>query len=222
MRTLAVLPVKGFATAKARLAARLEPGERAMLAESMLGDVLVALAGARELEGVVVVTAEPRAAAVAGAAGAAVIHDAEQAGQSPAADLGIAEALRRGCERALLVPGDTPLLQAGDVADLLRRAGEASPSVTIVPDRHGTGTNALLLTPPDAIAPGFGPDSRERHAAAAERAGVDFVLEPVPSLGHDVDTPEDLDALAELLRHADPTTAPRTRAAAALSLPTRD
>ena len=43
MRTLAVLPVKGFAAAKARLAARLEPGERAALAEAMLGDVLAAL-----------------------------------------------------------------------------------------------------------------------------------------------------------------------------------
>ena len=219
MRTLAVLPVKGFAAAKARLADRLEPAARAALAEGMLGDVLAALAGASGLDRVVVVTAEPRAAGVAAAAGAAVLVDTEQAGQSPAVEMGIAEAVRRGCERALLVPGDTPLLRAGDVDDLLRRAGEASPSVTIVPDRHGTGTNALLLSPPDVIAPAFGPDSRARHVAIAERAGVAPAVEPIPSLGHDVDTPGDLDALAEWLRGADRDLAPRTRATAALSLP---
>ena len=53
----------------------------------------VDLKAARELEGVVVVTAEPRAAAVAGTAGAVVISDTEQAGQSPAAELGIAVSL---------------------------------------------------------------------------------------------------------------------------------
>ena len=67
--------------------------------------------------------------------------------------------------------------------------------VVIVPDRHGTGTNGLLLTPPAAIAPAFGPGSRERHQAAAKAAGVDHAVVRLASLGLDVDTPDDLAAL---------------------------
>ena len=68
-----------------------------------------------------------------------------------------------------------------------------------MPDRHGTGTNALVLSPPDAIEPSFGPDSLERHVAAAEAAGVPHRVEEVPGLALDVDTPDDLAALgAEL------------------------
>jgi 2-phospho-L-lactate guanylyltransferase len=76
--------------------------------------------------------------------------------------------------------------------------------VAIVPDRHGTGTNALLLTPPDAFAPSFGPGSFARHRALA---GDACRVAELPSLMHDVDTPEDLRTL--------PSGAPRTRALAA-------
>src|SRR5207302_7322924 len=67
-------------------------------------------------------------------------------------------------------------------------------SMLIVPDRHGTGTNALLLTPPDALAPSFGPGSCERHARQARAAGVAAEVVEVPSLATDIDTPEDLEA----------------------------
>ena len=71
--------------------------------------------------------------------------------------------------------------------------------VVVVPDRHGTGTNALLLTPPDAIAPAFGPGSCERHAALAGAAGVAVEVDPLASLAIDVDTVDDLDALRAAL-----------------------
>jgi 2-phospho-L-lactate guanylyltransferase len=71
--------------------------------------------------------------------------------------------------------------------------------VVIVPDRHGTGTNALVLSPPDAIEPAFGPGSFARHVAAAEAAGVPHRVEEVPGLALDVDTPDDLAELAAAL-----------------------
>ena len=81
----------------------------------------------------------------------------------------------------------------------------------IVPDRHGTGTNGLLLAPPDAIAPSFGPGSCERHRALARAAGVACRVERVPSLLLDIDTGADLDVLrARLAGH--PARAARTRA----------
>jgi len=87
------------------------------------------------------------------------------------------------------------------------RAQRLAP-VVIVPDRHGSGTNALLLTPPYAIAPAFGTGSFARHAALAH--GRAEVCE-VPSLGLDVDTPDDLAALRSAL-DARPQAAARTRA----------
>jgi 2-phospho-L-lactate guanylyltransferase len=90
------------------------------------------------------------------------------------------------------------LLSAADLNALLTHpAGQRS--ALIVPDRHGTGTNALLLTPPDVLAPSFGPDSRRRHLADASAAGVPAEIVELDSLGLDVDTPEDLDALRRTL-----------------------
>ncbi len=215
MRTLAVLPVKSFDAAKGRLRGRLSPAARAALAEAMLGDVLAAIARAGEIDGVAVVTAEARAAAVARSTGAEVLPDPNEAGQSPAAAIGIGRGLATGCDRVLLVPGDTPLLAPADVDGLCARAAAAGIGAAIVSDRHGTGTNALLLRPPDALVPSFGPNSLSRHAAASRTAGVVHTVERIAALEHDVDTPEDLVALAGRLRASKPATAPRTRAALA-------
>jgi 2-phospho-L-lactate guanylyltransferase len=136
-----------------------------------------------------------------------VVHDPEEAGQSAAALRGIAAALERGAERVLLVPGDCPALDAEEVARLLAR----EEGVVIVPDRHGQGTNALLLAPPDVIEPGFGPGSFARHAARARAAGAEVKVCELRSLGLDVDTPGDLAALRVALA-ARAHDAPRTRA----------
>ena len=81
--------------------------------------------------------------------------------------------MERGATRVLLVPGDCPALDPAELDELLEDAeGVATPDVVVVPDRHGDGTNALLLTPPDAIQPAFGPGSRERHERLAQEAGA--------------------------------------------------
>jgi 2-phospho-L-lactate guanylyltransferase len=196
MKTLAILPVKSFGGAKQRLAPALGSGSRQALAQAMFLDVLASLRRVPGLDSVAVVTADPVAEEAARGERVRVLADTEQAGQSAAALIGIREAIARDFERVLLVPGDTPLIDPGEVAGLL--AGRRP--VSIVPDRHGTGTNALVLTPPDAIEPSFGPGSRERHVAAAETAGLPHAVEEVPTLMLDVDTLEDLDALASELQ----------------------
>jgi 2-phospho-L-lactate/phosphoenolpyruvate guanylyltransferase len=201
VRTIAVLPVKGFASAKQRLTAGLTPRQRQALAEAMFRDVLAALARSTRLDTVYVVTAGSRARAIARERGVRVLADAEQ-GHNAAALVGIAAALEAGADRVLLVPGDCPALDPGEIDDLLSRPAGAT-SVLIVPDRHGTGTNALLLAPPDALPPSFGPGSCERHATLARDAGVRAEVVEVPSLSTDIDTPEDLDALEALLGSAE-------------------
>jgi 2-phospho-L-lactate/phosphoenolpyruvate guanylyltransferase len=199
MRTLAVLPIKSFSDAKQRLGALLGGGSRQALALAMFSDVLTALGHVGGIDAIAVVTADHGAEAVAAASGALVLGDPEQTGQSHATAAGIRHAQAAGFERVLLVPGDTPLLDAEELSDLLQRSATAGVGAVVVPDRHGTGTNALLLAPADAIEPSFGPGSRERHVAAAAAAGVSCVVDPLPSLALDVDTPEDLAALSDVL-----------------------
>jgi 2-phospho-L-lactate/phosphoenolpyruvate guanylyltransferase len=210
VHTAAVLPVKSFARAKQRLGDAVGASWRAELAAAMVGDVLAALGAVDEIGDVVMVTAEPAAARAGEAAGAAVIEDPQEAGQSAAAARGIDAALARGADRALLVPGDCPALDPGELAALLRLAGP-TPEVVIVPDRHGAGTNALLLTPPGLMAPAFGAGSFARHAARARAAGATVAVRELPSLALDVDTPDDLAALRAALERR-PQGAARTRA----------
>jgi 2-phospho-L-lactate guanylyltransferase len=209
MRTAAVLPVKSFGRAKQRLGAAVAAPERAELARTMLDDVLAALGAVAGLDELIVVTSEERAAEAARAAGAHVVADPDEAGQSHAAALGVAAALERGAGRVLLVPGDCPALDAAEVDRLL--GGFADAGLVIVPDRHGAGTNALLLTPPDATAPSFGPGSLARHAARGAAAGLTVRIARAPSLELDVDTGGDLAALRATLA-ARPGSAPNTRA----------
>jgi 2-phospho-L-lactate/phosphoenolpyruvate guanylyltransferase len=198
MRTLAILPVKRFDLAKSRLSRALAPPQRAQLAEAMVADVLDALLAAPFLDGVVVVTNEEPVARSAESAGATVLADPGESGQSAAALIGIDHARADGYERVLLVPGDCPALDGETLRALLEPAGEP-PSVTIVADRHGRGTNALVLAPPDVIEPGFGPDSFERHRRRALEAGAAWRVADLPALALDADTPEDLERLRETL-----------------------
>jgi 2-phospho-L-lactate/phosphoenolpyruvate guanylyltransferase len=193
MATLAILPIKRFDRAKQRLRKGLAENAVSELVQTMFGDVLSALERAHELEQILVITSEPHAKSIAREHDATVIDDDER-GHNAAAQRGIAHALAGHAQRALLVPGDCPLLDPDELDELISRP-VASPSALIVPDRHGTGTNALLLSPPDAIAPSFGPDSCARHERIARDAGITAEVVPVPSLALDIDTPEDFATL---------------------------
>jgi len=221
MRTAAVLPVKRFALAKQRLGASVANPLRLELARAMVADVLLALAETASIELTIVVTSEDSVALAARELEALVLEDAAEEGQSAAAALGVRCALEHGFARVLCVPGDCPALDPLELEALLgdapARAGAGEqPEVVIVPDRHGSGTNGLLLSPPDAIPPSFGPDSCDRHRALALAAGLPCRVELPPSLLLDIDTGADLAALRERLRRDLPAgaheRAPRTRA----------
>ncbi|HEV7585130.1 MAG TPA: 2-phospho-L-lactate guanylyltransferase [Solirubrobacteraceae bacterium] len=215
MRTAAILPVKRFGRAKQRLGGSVTESLRLDLARAMVADVLGALGETRAIEVTIVVTCEESLAEAAAAGGALVVEDVEDAGQSAAAELGAARALAEGIERILCVPGDCPALEPAELELLLAPAraggsGEAGGEreVVIVPDRHGTGTNGLLLSPPDAIAPSFGPGSFERHRALALAAGLRCRIERPPSLLLDIDTGADLAVLRERLAGDRPASRP--------------
>jgi 2-phospho-L-lactate guanylyltransferase len=197
LKATAVLPVKRFAAAKQRLAPGIGSTHRSELAAAMLEDVLEAIDAARSIERTIVVTSEPRAIELARANGAELIADPDEGGHSGAALAGIARAQQLGAERVVLLPIDCPLLAPRELERLL--TGMPERYVAIVPDRHGTGTNALALAPPDAIEPSFGEGSCARHVAAAREAGIPFGVEELPSLALDLDTPADVVALTREL-----------------------
>ena len=204
MTTAVILPVKSIANAKQRLGDALGGTERVALAAAMVEDVLDELARTR-LAPVIVVSREPRALRT----GVVTVVDKREVGQSAAALLGMARAREMQCERALLVPGDCPLMDGAELQELAVRAEPLD--VAIVPDRHGTGTNGLALTTDGRFEPQFGPGSRARHVEQARAKGLAFEVVQVPCLELDVDTGSDATALeAELERH--PGRAPRTRA----------
>ncbi|HTR76094.1 MAG TPA: 2-phospho-L-lactate guanylyltransferase [Solirubrobacterales bacterium] len=193
MRATTVVPVKRFAVAKSRLAPGIEDARRPELAAAMVADVLEAIGAVRSVERTIVVSREPMAAELAAAAGAELLADFEDASHSAAALAGIAAAEAAGARCVALLPGDCPLLDPRELDRVL--TGLPDPYVTVVPDRHGSGTNALVLAPPGAIEPSFGEGSCERHVAAARAAGIPYGVEELPSLGLDLDTPADLVAL---------------------------
>ena len=203
--TFAILPVKARANAKQRLAQMLTPAQREELARLLYEEMLEKIAAARGIDRVVVATSDADAADYASRRGVLVFEEQKQHSHSHSADLAARRAMSLGARTVLLLPIDVPLATAAEIESL---AASARPGVIIVPSADGTGTNALVRTPPHAIESRFGRDSFRAHLEQARGRGIDAVVMRPPGLVFDVDTPEDV---AELLARA-----PECRAAALL------
>jgi 2-phospho-L-lactate guanylyltransferase len=203
-----VVPVRTLEGGKSRLGAVLDPEERRELVIQLLHRVLRAASAVPGVLEMLVVSPDREVLAIAASAGATPVTQTSR-GLNPA----LVEARARvTAPRMLVLPGDLPGVTASDVEAVLA-AGDAagSPSVVLAPDRHGRGTNALLLDPPGILDPAFGGGSREGHAWLARTAGVPYVeVTGRPGLEHDLDMPEDL-LLAEALRGEEPSTADEAR-----------
>jgi len=205
----AIVPIKRFGAAKSRLGDAVSVDARRELAGAMLADVLAALERCDRMERVIVVSGEPAARGAARAAAVEWLDDPDDSGHPEAAMIGVRSALAAGDGCVALLPGDCPLLRADELDGAIKsmHAGVAG----VAPDRNGSGTNGLLLAPPDAIRPAFGPGSRKRHLELARRSGVEPRVVEIPSLALDLDTPEDLAELRRVLEE-DPAQAPTTAA----------
>jgi 2-phospho-L-lactate guanylyltransferase len=199
MQTVAILPVKRFASAKRRLEGALASGARRALAEAMFSDVLTALRRVDAIDEIIVVSADQGAQRIAEGYGARAIDDPAESGQDQAVVRAAGVARELGAAQVLCLAGDCPLMDPTELETLLGKPRTAARFAVIVPDRHGTGTNGLLLAPPDAFEPRYGPDSFARHLELAQAGGVPTEVAEIASIGLDVDTPDDLAALQERL-----------------------
>lgn len=192
----AVVPVKSFACAKQRLLPLLDAHERAALARAMFEDVLQVLVLCPYLAGVLIVTNDAEAAAIAHNAGAGVLPDAPDAGLVPAvrhAAHTLAGARRAGM---LVIPADLPLIKSADI-ELIALGHRTAPAVTLVAASNDGGTNALACSPPDAMPICFGEDSFRQHHNIALTLGLAPKVLTLPRFGRDIDRPDDLFAFLE-------------------------
>ncbi len=189
-----IVPHRGLAAAKTRLAPVLDDAEREALAGRLLDRVL--RIARQACTDVVVITPSAALEPLASAAGARLVV---QRGMGLNAGLEQArrEALADAVATLAVLHGDLPNLEAADISALLD-AIPATGGVAIAPDRAGTGTNALALSPPDAIPFRFGAGSFAAHRVEAEAAGVRLVEVHRPGLAFDLDTPADLARWIEL------------------------
>jgi 2-phospho-L-lactate guanylyltransferase len=193
----AVLPVKAPVNAKQRLKHFLSPSQREALARLMFQEVFSTLCTVRGLDRIIVATSDQAVAEHAGQAGATVFEETEQLGHSHSADAAARRAMTLGATAVLLLPIDVPLVTKAEIEGLIDAA--ESSRLIIVPSSDGTGTNALVRTPPDAIDSCFGPGSFQKHLDQARQREVPAAVLRPPGLLFDIDTPGDIE---ELFRRA--------------------
>jgi 2-phospho-L-lactate guanylyltransferase len=197
MKCWAIVPLKRLSAAKSRLARELSPRERNELMCGMLGHILSALEGLKWVRGTIVVGRDRVVRNIAAGHGSVFLREKEHDGLNRALARAAREAVRRGADAIMVVPADLPRLKKSDVAGALRRAGKP-PFLVIAPDRLGSGTNMLMMSPPGIIRFSFGRRSFRRHVSAGRRAGVSVKIIKRVSLAEDLDSPEDLARMSGL------------------------
>jgi 2-phospho-L-lactate/phosphoenolpyruvate guanylyltransferase len=192
----AVVPVKEIDAAKGRLASTHSPEFRRGLAQAMLEDVLAALASASGLAGLVLATVDPSARELAPRYGARIFDGGARDGHTGAVMAAARRLTAEGRAGMLTVPADIPSITAHEISRLLMAHREA-PSFSIVPAHDRRGSNAILMTPPDAVPLAFGDDSFLPHLAAARRVGIEPLVLPMTGIGLDIDNDIDLAMLMQ-------------------------
>ena len=197
-RVVVIIPIGTLESAKSRLGGTLDAEERRDLVDEMVDRTVRAALGTPGLSDVVVVSPDHDARDQAAFLGARTLRQ-WTSGLNAGLDEARADVMAAGADAIVVLPIDLPLVSSAAISELIAPLAESDdrPLVGLAPDRHGRGTNALVVAPPDAIEFRFGRDSRATHRAGAERANARYIELDGP-LSIDLDTPDDL-LLAETL-----------------------
>ena len=194
-----LIPVKEFRQAKKRLADHFSPDERAALAQAMCHDFFDVVVAVHSADRVFVISTEPGVLLRARELGWETIPESRQVSESDSVDAASHYCAERGVQALLRLPVDIPLVEPSDIDAVFENLG-AAPSAILVPSNDGTGTNAILRSPPTLFPSHFGPNSFERHVAEAKASGVNAQIFRNPRLELDIDELADLQKLAPLVR----------------------
>ncbi len=197
MTLWAIVPVKPLRRGKSRLAGTLTEDERTALNQTLLERTIKVLSTLKELDQVLVVSRDPQALTIARNQGAKTVQEDGQPHLNTALKRATVMAQVHSIQGVLVLPADLPLLTPNDVQVLIDKAIKP-PVVVIAPDRHGKGTNALLMVPAGQIEYDFGEGSFQRHCERAKKSGARLEIVELHSLGLDLDLPEDLEMIKKL------------------------
>jgi 2-phospho-L-lactate/phosphoenolpyruvate guanylyltransferase len=191
----AIVPVKPLRRGKSRLAGILSESERTDLNKHLLGHTLDTIRSIPEIEQILVVSRDPAALALARNHGARTLLEHGMHHLNVALTRATLVVQKYATHGVLIMPADLPLITPEDLRLMMDRV-QAPPVVVVAPDRHGEGTNALLISPPGLIDYDFGIGSFKRHCDRAKKAGARLEICELPSLALDVDLPEDLELVS--------------------------
>jgi len=190
----AIVPVNVPSRSKKRLSHRLDANQRAGLTIAMLTNVLIALKKSNSVGSVTVVCADRRLQMLVERCAATFLWEGRRRGLNPALNLAMKEVTSDSA--VLIIHADLPLLTSDDVDDLVRRTRNYS--LTLVPSKNGTGTNAILMQSPSMIRLAFGKDSFRKHDMLAKKRRLAYRVLRIHGVAFDIDDEQDLD---ELMRH---------------------
>jgi 2-phospho-L-lactate guanylyltransferase len=199
MKIWAVVPIKPINSAKSRLSAVLTAQQRSDLAMDFLNNTLHILSGWKPLAGILIVSADPFVWDIACQFPVDILKEPDVPGLNESLLRGSYEIERRGGEGVLIIPGDLPYLDLKSLQTMLDLA-ISSPRIIIVPDKHHSGTNAMLMAPNCAIPYCYGPGSFLKHQEAARMAQIPITAVDLAPLALDIDLPEDLLGIQQWLR----------------------
>lgn len=192
-KTWLVIPVKNFSDSKQRLQLILNESQRRSLAVAMLKDMLDELKTLQSSVTIVLLSRSEEVKQLAQEFELEFLLEPEHCrGLNHALQFALEQAEQAEVSRAVLLHGDIPLLKASDIARLLQ-----NPSNTIAADKHGSGTNALLLHLPNTLPLCFGENSFALHRQKAKQNNSDLQHLPLASLQWDIDEPQDFSYLQE-------------------------
>jgi 2-phospho-L-lactate guanylyltransferase len=186
----AIVPVNLLRKAKSRLSLVLSRAEREQLTLAMLTNVLRALHKSRRITDITVVSTDRKIPAIAHRYGARFLWEGSRHGLNKALRKAIAVVEREGDGAMMIIHSDLPLLTERDITRFLARSSGCE--VAVVPCKENSGTNALLLTRPNALPLSFGKESFEKHVSYARRKKLRYKVVRLTGIQFDIDKPEDL------------------------------
>jgi 2-phospho-L-lactate guanylyltransferase len=192
-----IVPVKPLRRSKSRLSAVLTEDELALLNLNMLENTLNLLKNTSGITEILVISRDPGVLSLARTFQAKTLQEDGAPGLNITLKRAVYVAMAYAAKSVLILPADLPLLSKDEIIEVINKL-TTSPMMIISPDRHMSGTNMLLVSPPDLIEFSYGPGSFERHVRLAELKNAKIEVCQLGTFQLDIDLPEDLELFQKM------------------------
>lgn len=193
-----IIPVKDLRSSKSRLAHTLPVEARQSLMAALLSDLLHTLIHSTLVKDVTLVTRCPDVVQLAELHHCTVLNVEEDRCLNSGISAAIAALTTRGTTQALILHADLPLATSSDIDDIIRAHQHNTATVTLIPDNHSNGTNAMVLTLPTTMQFFYGNQSYSTHRDFCRTHGISEQTVYNTRVGSDIDLWQDFAPLLSL------------------------